>query len=171
MNFSMLSDLQTGSLLRTLSAAKPDGNFLELGTGTGLSLCWIAEGASPGAKIISIDNDENFQAIAREVYNDDPRIEFLCLDANDWLESYDQSKFDIIFADAWPGKYDHLDEALALLNIGGFYLIDDLLPQPNWPEHHQLNVDRLFEQLTSRTDLVYTTFNWSTGLMLFTKIR
>jgi len=170
-NFSMLSDLQTGSFLRTLCASKPDGNFLELGTGTGLSLCWIAEGASQDATIISIDNDENFQSIAKEIYKDDPRIEFLCLDANEWLQKYDQSKFDIIFADAWPGKYDYLDEALALLNIGGFYLIDDLLPQPNWPEHHQLNVDRLFERLTNRTDLVYTTFNWSTGLMLFTKIR
>jgi len=77
----------------------------------------------------------------------------------------------LIFADAWPGKYDHLDEALQLLNIGGYYLIDDLLPQPNWPAQHQINVDRLIENLTNRTDFVYTTFNWSTGLILFTRIR
>lgn len=32
----MPSDLQTGSLLRTLVTSKPNGLFLELGTGTGL---------------------------------------------------------------------------------------------------------------------------------------
>jgi predicted O-methyltransferase YrrM len=171
MKFNMLSDLKTGSLLRSLCASKPDGNILELGTGTGLSLCWIAEGANEGSKIISIDNDDTFQAIPREIFQSDSRIDFLCLDANDWLKKYSQLKFDIVFADAWPGKFESLDEALDLIAVGGYYLIDDLLPQPNWPDGHHQNVDRLFDYLTNRKDFVYTTFNWSTGLMLFTKIR
>lgn len=169
--FNMLSDLKTGSLLRTLCASKANGNILELGTGTGLSLCWIAEGATEGSTIISIDNDNKYQSIAREVFQDDPRIEFLCMDANDWLKNYSRLKFDLIFADAWPGKFENLDEALNLIVIGGFFLIDDLLPQPNWPDGHQKNVDRLFHYLINRKDFVYTTFNWSTGLMLFTKIK
>src|SRR5882672_9803696 len=37
LDFSMASDLQTGSLLSTLAASKVAGRFLELGTGTGLS--------------------------------------------------------------------------------------------------------------------------------------
>jgi predicted O-methyltransferase YrrM len=171
LNFNMLSDLQTGSFLRTLCASKPNGNILELGTGTGLSLCWIAEGASKEANIISIDNNDQFQSVAREVFQDDPRIEFLCLDANDWLKNYTESKFDIIFADAWPGKYENLDEALNLITTGGFFIIDDLLPQPNWPDQHDQNVDRLFQYLIKRKDFVHTTFNWSTGLMLFTKVK
>lgn len=171
MGFNMLSDLKTGSFLRTLCASKPNANILELGTGTGLSLCWIAEGASEGAKIISIDNNNEFQSIARETFQDDSRIEFLCLDANDWLNNYAQLKFDIIFADAWPGKFENLNEALHLIVIGGFFLIDDLMPQLNWPNEHQQNVDRLFQYLIHRKDFVYTTFNWSTGLMLFTKIK
>jgi predicted O-methyltransferase YrrM len=171
LHFNMLSDLQTGSFLRTLCASKPNGNILELGTGTGLSLCWIAEGASKGCKIVSVDNDAHFQSVAREVFQNDSRIEFLCLDANDWLKTYSESKFDLIFADAWPGKYENLDAALNLITIGGFFLIDDLLPQPNWPDLHDLNVERLFKYLISRKDFVHTTFNWSTGLMLFTKIN
>jgi predicted O-methyltransferase YrrM len=171
MHFGMLSDLKTGSFLRTLCASKPNANILELGTGTGLSLCWIAEVANEESIIISIDNDDKFQSIAREVFQGDTRIEFLCLDANDWLKNYSQLKFDIVFADAWPGKFENLDEALDLIVIGGFFLIDDLLPQANWPDKHQQNVDRLFQYLINRKDFVYTTFNWSTGLMLFTKIK
>ena len=37
-DFNQLSDSLLGSLLATLSATKPNGRFLELGTGTGLSI-------------------------------------------------------------------------------------------------------------------------------------
>jgi hypothetical protein len=35
-----------------------------------------------------------------------------------------------------PGKYDLFEETFALLKTGGFYIIDDMLPQPNWPAGH-----------------------------------
>ena len=35
--FQMVSEPLLGSLLKTLAASKPAGNFLELGTGTGVS--------------------------------------------------------------------------------------------------------------------------------------
>jgi SAM-dependent methyltransferase len=38
LGFSMASESQTGSLLRTLAASKPAGRFLELGTGTGVGI-------------------------------------------------------------------------------------------------------------------------------------
>src|SRR5262249_2767374 len=41
MGFSMASEPQTGSLLRTLAASKPGGRFLELGTGTGVATAWL----------------------------------------------------------------------------------------------------------------------------------
>jgi predicted O-methyltransferase YrrM len=75
------------------------------------------------------------------------------------------------FADAWPGKFERLDEALDLVKTGGFYFIDDLLPQPNWGDGHQANVDALLQKLAQRTDFVRTIFNWSTGLILFARIR
>jgi hypothetical protein len=43
-----------------------------------------------------------------------------------------------LFADAWPGNFSHLDQALALVRIGGRHFIDDLFPQRNWPEGHKL---------------------------------
>ena len=171
LGFNMPSDLQTGSLLRTLTASKPTGRFLELGTGTGLSLAWMTEGADSTSSIYSVDNSTHWQDVAKTIFKDDERINFYCEDGNDWLLNYKGEKFDLIFADAWPGKFDNLDTALNLIKPGGFYLIDDLLPQPNWPDGHQQNVDRLVNELSENTSFIQTSFNWSTGLMLFTRIR
>jgi predicted O-methyltransferase YrrM len=171
LNFNMLSDLKTGALLRTLAASKPAGNFLELGTGTGLSLTWIAAGADYNSTIISIDNDDIFQVVTRQSFEKDSRITFLCTDGKEWLSSFKGKSFDLIFADAWPGKFEKLDEALALVNVGGFYLIDDLLSQPNWPDDHQKKADFLIAYLEKREDFVLSSFNWSTGLMLTTRTK
>lgn len=171
LQFNMPSDLKTGSLLRTLSASKPSGHFLDIGTGTGLSLAWIAEGANETSRIISIDINAVFQQVAIESFAGDQRISIVCADGNEWLTFYDGEQFDLIFADAMPGKFDVLEQTLSLVKVGGFYLIDDLLPQPNWPEGHPAKVEKLIETLKERSDFVQTTLNWSTGLMLFTRIR
>lgn len=167
-SFSMPSDLQTGSFLRTLIATKIDGHFLELGTGTGLSLAWMIEGMSENANLISIDNSSEYQNIAKK-YFQKPNISFVCDDAEKWILNYKGEKFDLIFADAWPGKYVVLEETLNLLNSGGIYLIDDMLPQRNWPANHDKNVERLIQDLENRTDIQLTKMCWSTGLILITK--
>lgn len=171
LGFNMPSDLQTGALLRALAASKPGGRFLDLGTGTGLSLAWLAEGADKRSSIYTVDNSAHWQKVAKGIFAADERIKFYTEDGNFWLVNYNEGQFDLIFADAWPGKFGNLNTALKLVKPGGFYIIDDLLPQPNWPEGHQQNVDRLVNDLQNRTDFVYTPFNWSTGLMLFTKIK
>jgi hypothetical protein len=45
-------------------------------------------------------------------------------------------KFDYNFADTGYGKCLLLNEALNMLNKGGLYITDDMLPRPNWPEGH-----------------------------------
>jgi len=72
----------------------------------------------------------------------------------------------LIFADSWAGKFDHLNEALALLRVGGIYLIDDLLPQPNWPEGHAPNVAALINDLDGRDGFEVTRLDWASGLMI-----
>jgi len=169
-NFSMPSDLKTGSLLRTLVASKPLGRFLELGTGTGLSLSWITEAMDDKSIVISIDNSEVYSSIAKDFFKTDPRVEIICTDANEWLKDNPDQEFDLIFADAWPGKYSTLDEALNMVKRGGFYIIDDMLPQPNWPDAHDENVKKLISYIETRPDLRFTKMNWSTGLIIVTKI-
>jgi len=77
--------------------------------------------------------------------------------------------FDFIFADTWPGKYHQLDETLALLKPGGLYVIDDMLPQANWPAGHDVKAAALIAILEQRTDLTITKLNWASGLIIATK--
>lgn len=66
LEFSMNSDVQTGSLLRTLTASKPGGSFLELGTGCGVGTSWLLDGMTADARLISVDSNEVYQSIVRD---------------------------------------------------------------------------------------------------------
>ena len=167
--FTMASDILTCSLLRTLAASKPCSKFLELGTGTGLSTCWILDGMDADSTLISIDNDPLFLEIAKNNLDIDNRLNLLLSDAGKWIEENNHQRFDYIFADTWHGKYLMLDDVLAMLNKGGLYIIDDMLPQPNWPDGHQDKVTDLIRSLETNKDLLLTKQVWATGIIVATK--
>lgn len=167
--FTMPSDLYVGSFLKTLIASKPKGRFLEIGTGIGLSLSWMIEGMDADSSLVSVDNDEELISIASSYFGEDDRVELICQDGTDWIKEYSGAKFDLIFADAWPGKYSEIDEVLDLIKVGGFYIIDDMTKQPNWPDGHEDNVITLTAYLEKRDDLQLTKMNWSTGLIMAVK--
>lgn len=167
--FTMPSDLFIGTLLKTLITSKPKSNLLELGTGIGLSLSWMIDGMDTESKLTTVDNDSKLTKIAQKYFGKEKRVEIVCADGTEWIKNYTGDKFDLIFADAWPGKYSEISEILDLVKIGGFYIIDDMLAQPNWPNGHQENVDKLIEYLESREDFNLTKMNWSTGIIIATK--
>jgi predicted O-methyltransferase YrrM len=167
--FTMASDLLTCSLLRTLAATKPSGKFLELGTGTGLSTAWILDGMDDDSTLVSIDNDNKFLKIAETFLGNDKRLNLVCTDGNEWIVQNKHQKFDYIFADTWPGKYNALNEVLAMLHKGGMYVIDDMLPQPNWPDGHQEKALKLVAYLEQREDLLLTKQVWATGIIIAVK--
>ncbi|MGW9684676.1 O-methyltransferase [Flagellimonas sp. 2504JD1-5] len=167
--FSMPSDELVGSLLRTLVASKPNGNFLELGSGIGLSLAWMVDGMCKDSRMTSIDNDQELVGITKDFFKDHPNVTIVCEDGSTWINNYQGEKFDLVFADAWPGKYSELSEVLDLVNPGGFYVIDDMVKQPNWPEGHDENAKNLIFKLEARTDFTMTKMNWSTGIVIMTK--
>ena len=169
LGFTMPSDPDFGSLLQSLAASKPSGNFLELGTGTGLSLSWMAAGMDKNSTIISLDNEPKYLEIAQKTFGSDKRISINCTDGSEWITKYSGSLFDLIFADTWPGKFTHLSETLALVAPGGFYVIDDLNPQENWPEGHEKKVEKLIKYLNCREDFYLTQLDWSTGIIIMTK--
>lgn len=167
--FTMPSDIYIGTLLKTLISSKPAAHVLELGTGIGLSLSWMIDGMDENSSLITVDNDSELIAIAKEYFGKDERVEITCDDGSEWIKNYKGSQFDLIFADAWPGKYSEVDEVLELLKVGGLYVIDDMAAQPNWPEGHDKNVERLVAYLENRADINLTKMNWSTGLILAVK--
>ena len=164
--FKLASEPLTGSLLRTLAASKPSGTFLEIGTGTGIGTAWLLAGMDRNATLISVENDKKFIEVAQRFLSGDQRVQFCDEDAANLIEGLSPRSFDLIFADTWAGKYTHLDETLELLKPGGIYLIDDMLPQPTWPEDHPPKVARLIADLEGRSELMMTKLNWASGIII-----
>jgi predicted O-methyltransferase YrrM len=166
LGFDMASEPRVGSLLAVLAASKPGGRFLELGTGTGHGTAWLLSGMDGASTLDTVDTDANVVAIAQRHLGSDRRVSFHVMDGARFLEQSAASQFDLIYADAWPGKFSHLDEALSLLSPGGMYVIDDLMPQANWPEGHAPKVPALIEDIERRGEFITAKLAWASGLML-----
>ena len=167
--FPMPSEPRTGALLRVLAASKPAGRLLELGTGTGLSTAWLLDGMDAAATLTTVDTDPSVQAVARDILAHDPRLTIVTEDAATFLRRQPPLSFDLIFADAWPGKFEDLDDALALLKPGGLYVIDDMLPQDNWPEGHAPKVPALIAALSAKPGFRMISLAWSSGLVVLAR--
>ncbi|WP_428657979.1 O-methyltransferase [Runella sp.] len=168
-SFGQPSDDLTGVFLRTLIASKPAGKFLELGTGAGRATAWILEGMSADSTLISVESDEALIAIAQKHLGHDARLELICSRGEDVIVALPANEFDFIFADTWPGKYNHLAETLNLVKEGGFYIIDDMLPQPNWPEGHAEKVAALIETLENDSRFQLVKMSWASGVIILVK--
>lgn len=168
--FTMASEPLTCSLLRTLAASKPSGRFLELGSGTGLSTAWLLDGMDPASHLVTVDNDEALLSILKRNLGADPRLQVVCADGDEFLRSLRGQHFDFIFADTWAGKYRLLHEALELLNPAGLYVIDDMLPQPNWPEGHAEKAEHLIATLEKMEGFRVTKMSWASGVVVATKL-
>jgi len=166
LGFDMASESNVGGLLATLAASKPGGRLLELGTGTGHGTAWLLFGMDHASTLDTVDTDATVVGVAQRHLGSDSRVNFHVVDGAEFLRQAPPGAFDLIFADAWPGKFSHLDEALERLRPGGVYVIDDLLPQPNWPEGHAPKVPALIEDLERRRGFVTSRLAWATGLLL-----
>lgn len=166
MGFDMVSESKVGALLAALAASKPGGRLLELGTGTGHGTAWLLFGMNHASTLDTVDADATVVAVAQRNLGSDDRVTFHVADGAAFIHQAPRGHFDLIYADAWPGKFSHLDEALALLRPGGVYVIDDLLPQPNWPEGHAPKVPVLIDSLERRPGFVTARLAWASGLML-----
>jgi predicted O-methyltransferase YrrM len=118
------------------------------------------------AHLDTVDTDPVVLAVAQRHLGGDPRLTFHLTDGAAFLERSGERRFDLIYADAWPGKFSHLDHALALLRDGGIYVIDDLLPQPNWPAGHAPKVPALVDDIERRSGFTTVRLAWASGLML-----
>jgi predicted O-methyltransferase YrrM len=169
--FGMASEEKTGTLLKALAASKPAGRILELGTGTGVGTAWLLAGMNANARLDSVDNDQAAQAVAQRHLGHDPRVTFHLADGAEFLARPPSLAFDLVYADTWAGKFTDLDAALALVRVGGIYLVDDLLPQPNWPEGHAPKVAALVTELESRAAFAAVKLAWASGLLILVRMH
>jgi predicted O-methyltransferase YrrM len=171
LQFSMASEPLVGAMLRTLAASKPGGRFLELGTGTGIATAWLLEGMDAGSTLISVDNDSTVQRVALDSLGADGRLTLVTSGALEFVRGQPAESFDLVFADAMPGKYGGLDSALAVVKRGGFYVIDDMLPQPNWPEGHEIRVAVLMDRLAANRQFEMLPLVWASGVVVAVRKR
>ena len=169
LDFGMASEPRTGALLAALAASKLGGRFLELGTGTGIGTAWLLCGMDSTATLVSVDVRPEFQAVAQAVHGRDTRLTLVLEDGIEFLHKQPAESFDLVFADAIPGKYEALDTALALVRPGGFYVIDDMLPQPNWPDGHEGKASALIERLAQESNFQVAPMAWSSGIILLVR--
>jgi len=166
LGFAMSSEAAVGAFLAALAATKPGGQFLELGTGTGHGTAWLLSGMNSTSTLDTVDIDEAVGGVARRHLGVDSRVRFHLMDGAEFIERAAAGMYDLIYADAWPGKFTHLAETLALLRPGGVYVVDDLLPQPNWPDGHGATVHALVAGLHRAAGFTAVQLAWASGLML-----
>ncbi|GAA1949040.1 class I SAM-dependent methyltransferase [Kitasatospora viridis] len=109
----------------------------ETGTGCGVGLAWLATGAPPGVRLLSVERDEARAAVAAEVFAGLPQVEVVCAD---WTALYRRGgPFDLLVLDG--GGQGKNETAAAdperLLAPGGTVVIDDFTPATTWPPLHE----------------------------------
>jgi predicted O-methyltransferase YrrM len=168
--FSMWCEARVGSLLSTLAASRPGGRILELGTGTGVGAAWLLDGMDADARLVSVEIDPEVQFVAAKHLEDDPRVTFTTADADAWLSGYDGEPFDLAFVDCPPGKSHRLADLLELLRVGGLYVVDDMLLEPDWPDDYKLQVGEFMARLPAVAGLRATTMRWASGVVLGVRV-
>lgn len=167
--FNFFSDYKLGGLLRVLAASKPGGRLLEIGTGTGLATAWLLDGMDASARLTSIEANGRWAAIAAHHLRGDSRLTLLDADAFSWFGGQPSESYDLVFADAMPGKFDGFDALWRLVKPGGIYVIDDLMPQPNWPDGQQARVAEILAGLDARPDAQVARLAWASDIAIAVK--
>jgi predicted O-methyltransferase YrrM len=124
-------------LLALASGAEVIG---ETGTGCGVGLAWLASGARPGARLVSVELDPGRAALAAELFADLPQVTVI---QGDWREIGQAAPFDLLVLDGGgQGKQGgEPADPTVLLRPGGTVVIDDLTPAGEWPPTFRGQVD------------------------------
>ncbi|MCO6512805.1 MAG: O-methyltransferase [Aridibacter famidurans] len=127
---NMLSGFYQGRLLSFLSNMIAPMCVLEIGTYVGYSALCLAEGLAPGGKVITIDVNEDTNAIAKEYwaragYSD--QIDARLGEAAEVIGGIDET-LDLVFIDADKENYsNYFDLVFPKLRLGGLIVADNVL--------------------------------------------
>lgn len=123
---------EQGRLLQVLAAGAPSG-IAETETGCGVGLAWLASGAAPGTRLISVERDPGRARVAAEVFRDHDHVEIL---QGDWRRIEEHGPYDLLVLDGGgQAKGDGAADPARLLTAGGTVVIDDFPPATSWPPH------------------------------------
>ncbi|CAM5678270.1 Class I SAM-dependent methyltransferase OS=Streptomyces alboniger OX=132473 GN=CP975_11230 PE=4 SV=1 [Streptomyces alboniger] len=130
---------EVGRLLGLAAASKPYGIIAESGTGSGVGTAWLHSGLGAGARLVTVERDEELARRAAGVFTDDDRVSVL---TGDWRLLEQHAPFDVFFCDG-EGKRDDPEGVVTLLAPGGLLILDDFTPSSHWPPRFAGEVDEL----------------------------
>lgn len=126
----MCSGHVQGRILTMLTRMIAPRRILELGTFTGYSTLCFAEGMPEGAKLHTVEIDDEYADELRELFDSDPRgadIELHIGDALEIIPSID-GEWDMVFIDANKRNYtDYYRLILPRVRRGGYIIADNTL--------------------------------------------
>jgi predicted O-methyltransferase YrrM len=119
-----------GRILSFISRLNNPGKILELGTFTGYSALCLAEGLVENGRLITVEQDREFDKIIKKYIDKSPykeNIEVVYGDALEFMKTLNET-FDIIFVDAYKLDYIlYYEQAVRLLRKGGLIITDNVL--------------------------------------------
>lgn len=127
---NMLSGFYQGRLLAMFSKMIRPRRILEIGTYMGYSALCLAEGLLPDGKVITLDIDEETNAVARSFWAQTDlsgKIEARLGPAAEIIPQLDEV-FELVFIDADKENYaDYFDLVFPKMPVGGFIIADNVL--------------------------------------------
>ncbi len=134
-NGRMCSGHLQGRLLKMLTQLCNPRLAVELGTFTGYSALCIAEGMQEGARLVTIEVDDELEDfIRRQLYSSEhgKKVELRIGKALEICREFEDESVDMMFIDADKRQYpEYLKEATRMLRPGGLIIADNTL----WSGH------------------------------------
>jgi predicted O-methyltransferase YrrM len=147
------------------SAVPPNGRILEIGTGAGVGTAWIAAGLGErtDVELVTIEADPRMISAVR-AWEWPDYVEILMADASDVIDTL--GAFNLVFADAAPVKYRHIDSVFAALQPRGILVIDDLEPGAQTSDLQRTEKAELRRAIFGKTSLRGVEIATSTGVIM-----
>ena len=128
---SIAVSAQQGKFLSLLTAAVQARRVLEIGTLGGFSTIWLARGAGPEGRVVTLEYEPKHAEVARanvERAGLADRVEVLVGAALDTLPTLSGGPYDLIFIDADKENYPaYLDWAVRLARSGSVIVADNVI--------------------------------------------
>ncbi|VVQ28488.1 hypothetical protein PS943_00924 [Pseudomonas fluorescens] len=169
LQFKISCDDRVGRLLAVFAAAVPSGGrILEIGTGVGVGTAWISSGLHEKTDIEVVSVEVDFElSHATSNWSWSPNIKFIAADALEVLRS--PGGFDLIFADASPIKYGHIESVINALCPKGVLIIDDLGANPEATVSQREKIEGLRNSLLYHPKLRAVDLDWASGVVIATR--
>lgn len=135
MHGRMCSGHLQGRLLKMLTEMVRPQLVVELGTFSAYSAICIAQGLGSGARLITIEHNDELEDFIRERLSEsgvEDKVELRIGDAMERLAEFEEASVDMMFIDADKRAYPcYYEEALRVVRPGGFIIADNTL----WDGH------------------------------------